>query len=685
MHLRYLLIGLLCLVLGPDGFGQLNCEEPVTHLISEIQGTGLSSPFAENNVRVRGVVVGDFQAELGGFFLQEEADDQDEDQQTSEGIFVFQGNNPPIEVDFGDIVVVEATVREFAGLTELVDVQVAHCEQTEQPIPTLVHNWSNTPDIAERYEGMLVRFPDTFTVTGLRNLNNFGELDLSLTGRQWQFTEQFAPDRQVMAYEAEQRAQRLLLDDRRNGADRRPVFHLENNPLLRAGATTSDLIGILDYGFGHYRLRPLDAVAFTAANPLPRAQPLDTGNLRLATFNLGNYFNGNGAGGGFGGRGAQNAAEFTRQTEKVVSAILGLDAHIIGVQEVENDYFQGEQSAIDDLVDALNERAPQGHTYDYIRAGGSIGADVIAVGLIYRADRVSTVGDPAVLNTPPIVFQIDPANRAPLAQRFAVDGEQLLVVVNHFKSKAPSNYGFGDDPLDDDRGDGQSYWNHLRSRAAEALVDWVDELTAEESEPRVAILGDLNAYSEEDPLRMLEDAGYLDLLSGSYTIDFRGFWGMLDHILVSPALAGEFLTATVWHINADESDIKAYTSDDPVWLDQSATRSSDHDPLIAAFDLGSRVTSVTRLPSSAAWELLLPPASPLTGDAKWTVRSSRPVDFVLEVFDASGRQLFQRRQQGGPGETTWTILKAEFPVGGILFWRLRDEEGHQLSGKVFSP
>lgn len=667
---------------------QLNCGEPVTHLISELQGEGEASPFINNNVRVKGVVVGDFQGEnlLGGFYLQEEAADQDDNPFTSEGIFVYEGGAPVLDVSLGQVVVVEATVEEFNGLTELVDVQVAFCDQTEQPVPKIIRDWENTEAFAERFEGMLVHFPDSLFITNLGDVDRFGELELTFSAdRQFQYTERNAPGGGAQDYEEEQKRQRLLLDDRKNGSNQRPVYHLENNPLLRAGNWTVDLIGVMDYGFSQYRLRPIEPVIFSGLS-FPRGAPLDTGNVRVASFNLENYFNGNGEGGGFSGsRGAQNQAAFNLQTQKLVAAIRGLDASIIGIQEVENDYFQDDLSAIATLVDALNEGAVSGETYAYIAPGPSVGSDVIAVGIIYRSDRVTPIGEPAILSDPPVVFLLDATNRSPLAQTFLVEGEQLTVVVNHFKSKGSSGYDtrFNADPLDDDLGDGQGYWNRMRTRGAEAVVNWVDELTADTPNPRVVILGDLNAYSEEDPVRVFEQAGYTKVLEGTYTIDFMGFWGMLDHILISPALTNEFLAAATWPVNADEADIKAYDSDEQGFVEANAIRSSDHDPLVAAFQIDGPVTSTIKQQQMASWQVVQAPQNPaLSSTLEWTIEAAEEASLMLEAFDVGGRLLHRSSQQLLPGRTTVRLEAAPWLHRGVVIWRLSDPNGSFQTGQV---
>ena len=65
-----------------------------------------------------------------------------------------------------------------------------------------------------------------------------------------------------------------------------------------------------------------------------------------------NYFNGDGVGGGFPtSRGADTPSEFTRQRDKTIAAIVAIDADVVGLMEIENDYDDGSLSAIADLVD----------------------------------------------------------------------------------------------------------------------------------------------------------------------------------------------------------------------------------------------------------------------------------------------------------------------------------------------
>ncbi|MEZ4615096.1 MAG: hypothetical protein R2867_06210 [Caldilineaceae bacterium] len=201
------------------------------------------------------------------------------------------------------------------------------------------------------------------------------------------------------------------------------------------------------------------------------------GLLKVTGFNVLNYFNGDGVGGGFPTtRGAKSAAEFERQRAKIIAALRMLDADVVGLMEIENDGY-GPTSALQDLVNGLNEAiAATGAdgTYALIDPGVTpLGADEIAVGIIYNTATVTPTGGAATLATG--AFDQDLADfgrsRQPLAQTFSdANGERFTLVVNHFKSKRPS----GDpDENNIDRGDGAGSWNGRRTAAARDLIAWL--------------------------------------------------------------------------------------------------------------------------------------------------------------------------------------------------------------------
>ena len=191
---------------------------------------------------------------------------------------------------------------------------------------------------------------------------------------------------------------RIVLDDGDNQQDIDPVPYpqggLSASNTLRVGDTLPGLSGVMDYRFATYRIQPVGPISFNHTNPRTPAPPAVGGNLKVASFNVLNFFNGNGSGldGAAGGfptsRGANNLFEFNRQMAKEVSALKAMNADVFGLMEMEND--SGPSSAIAELVANLNAAVGAG-TYAYIDTG-VIGTDEIKVALIYKPAVVTPVG-----------------------------------------------------------------------------------------------------------------------------------------------------------------------------------------------------------------------------------------------------------------------------------------------------
>lgn len=589
---------------GDDGGVALGqCGDPAT-LISSVQGTGAASPVAGERHEIEAVVVGDFQdtdTGLGGFFLQEEDSDQDGLDTSSEGLFVYD-NGFGVDVNVGDLVRVGGQVTEYYDFTELNQVDgVSVCGSGHSVTAAQLSLPFASADHPERYEGMLAQFSQTLTVSDNYNLGRYGELGLS-AGRLYTPTSIAEPGAAALAQQAANDRNRIRLDDGSTVQNPEPVPYpapgLGADNSLRAGATVTGLRGVIGYGFGAYRVQPVETPQFAAANPRTASPALPgEGSLRVASFNVLNYFNGSGSfngdgnGGGFPtARGADTLEEFQRQRDKIIPAILGTGADIVGLMEIENDGY-GSDSAIQDLVDGLNAAAGS-QRYAFVAPDlAQLGTDRVAVGMIYRSDRVQPLGNAATLDG----YPFDYGNRQPLLQSFTelASGESLAVVVNHLRSKGSCP---NDGSLNDDQGDGQGCWNQIRIQAADALAEWIAADPADTGVERVLLLGDLNSYAKENPITTLKDAGYTDLLaqfggSGAYSYIYRGQAGYLDHALANAALAPLVTGAADWHINADEPRALDYNTEYKSQEQQDSLysagpyRASDHDPVVVELDL----------------------------------------------------------------------------------------------------
>ena len=585
----------------------------------EIQGSGASTPLRGVH-STKGVVVGDYETAtgLGGFYLRDL--EGDGDPATSDAVFIF--NDYQDEVELGDVVLARGFVSERFGQTQLSAFgdAVEICGNGASVEPTPVAMPFDGEADKERYEGMLVALPDALTVTETYFLGRFGEVALSSDGRLPQPTNVVEPGVEANELQAWNDRNMILLDDGTNAENPDPILfgrggeELTAKNTLRSGDLARDVVGVMTYTWGGsssspnaFRVHPVGALGgsydFEAVNERPAAPDEVGGDLRVASFNVLNYFNTfRGCTGGVGGqsmdcRGADNQAELDRQADKIVAALEGLDADVVGLIEIENDGY-GPDSAIADLTQRLNAGAPEEDVYEYVDAdaetGGAnvLGTDAIKVGLLYKPAAVEMVGQTAVLNSEEFETGGDsePRNRPALAQAFEdTDGGRFTVVVNHLKSKGSACEA-------PDTGAGQANCNEVRVRAAQLLAEWLATDPTASGDTDVLIVGDLNSYAKEDPIDVLKEAGYKDLVrryegKDAYSYVFDGQWGYLDHALASPHLARQVTGATTWHINADEPSALDYDTSyksaraDEVLYAPDAYRSSDHDPVLVGLDL----------------------------------------------------------------------------------------------------
>lgn len=560
-----------------------------------IQGSGSASALDGSIVTTEGLVTGDFQGndQLKGFYIQDTLGD--DNSATSDGIFIL---NNTYGVNVGDYVRLTGEVDEFFNLTEVKNLSSLTIVNSgnELMMPVAI----NLPVAAigdyEKYEGMIVSFPQTLTVTETFTLGRFGEVSLSVDGRLFNPTNFIDPNDNpasgtssngtsnlaaVLAQQDLNNRRRILLDDGSNVQNPAIVPYIDaNDKTLRSGGTLANLTGVMDYAFSSYRIHPTQSPVFNYA-PRPAVPTVGLSNVKVANFNVLNYFNGDGMGGGFPTpRGANTPAEFTRQRNKIIQAISQLNADVIGLMEIEND-GDGPNSAIADLVNGLNAATAAG-TYSYIMdpsgANGNPGTDAIKQAIIYKTSIVTPSGL--------AVADMNPAhNRPPVAQTFTLNsnGEKFTVVINHFKSKSCT----GAAGLDLDQNDGQSCYNNSRKLQSSALLSFISNLQTSSGDEDVITIGDYNAYGEEDPMDILIAGGLKNVLTDTYSYVFNGQSGSLDHALVTNTLISNVTGAEKWHINSDEPIIKDYNQEfnQTYVYSPDAYRSSDHDPVLVGLNL----------------------------------------------------------------------------------------------------
>ncbi|MBT8087456.1 MAG: ExeM/NucH family extracellular endonuclease, partial [Gammaproteobacteria bacterium] len=446
------------------------------------------------------------------------------------------------------------------------------------------------------------RFPQPLSVSNLRALERFGAVSLSQGGRLYQFTNGNRPDQAAYSAYKESNARRSIeLDDGSRSENPASIRLLRagTNPdySIRAGDATSGVTGNLRYSRGSggdgaeaWRLMPTTEPVFDSLNPRPGA-PQTGGTLSVASFNVLNFFTTIDTGASNCGpqqidncRGADSTQELRRQLDKTSAALALMDADIVGLMELENNASESLQT----IVGAVNDRLGS-DVYSFIDTG-VIHDDAIKTGFIYKASTVAPFGNFALLDRSTDSRFNDSRNRPALAQSFRATGNDavLTVVVNHLKSKGSSCDADGDPNI----GDGQGNCNQTRTNAAIAIADWIKADPMGSGDPDFLVIGDLNAYMQEDPLQALQDGGLTNLIAGGnepYSFVFDKQAGALDHALATESLVPQVVAAEEWHINADEPLLFDYNLEhgrDPALFDGDAPyRASDHDPVIIGLQL----------------------------------------------------------------------------------------------------
>ncbi len=606
--------------------------------IHQIQGSATASTLTGQTVLTQGIVTAVYPG-FRGFYIQTPDAGIDSDPATSEGLFVFMGATPiPASVVVGNLVSVFGSVAEFPtatpqppSVTQLAVTNPANINvlATAQPLPApiAVTLPLTSTTALERFEGMRVIFSQALTVTGNFTLGRFGEVVLSSDGRlinpsnQIDLNDPTASDNSIngtgnlaaitSALDAN-RLNQVTLDDATSTQNVDPTpFGLSASNTLRAGSSVTGLIGIVNQISQGYRILsdPDNLPNFTRA-PRPLTPPAVGGTLKAAGFNVLNYFNGNGtnvdlAAGGFPTpRGANNLPEFNRQRAKVIAAIDQLNADVVGVIEMENDGDTA-TSALPDLLGGLsaaNGTAQWGSIALPPGWGTFPGStDAITTRLIYKNSNVEPVGAPLFCNDASFGNA-----RAPLAQVFRsrATGGKVIVSINHFKSKSCGTGTGAASGLEADQNDGQGCWAPSRLAQAQALVACVAQWQASAGESRALLLGDFNAYEQENAIDAFRAAGLVTLINNSYSFVFDNASGSLDHAIATPQLVSQVTGAEKWHINADEPISLDYNTEFKSVSQQTSLyapdpfRSSDHDPALVGMTLVSdpalvTITSVT--------------------------------------------------------------------------------------------
>ena len=489
-----------------------------------------------------------------------------------------------------------------------------------------------------------------------------------------------SPEAAAVAADNEERA--VTLDDGSSSnyttgatADLPVPWLTPTNPIRVGSAASLHAPVILDFQFARVAVpahRAGDRRGLRTSRPSRTPGPQDTdgpqpvgGDLKLATFNVLNYFNTTGvdyvAGGGSctyfsdrdgdpvttddcgptGPRGAAEAEDLERQQAKIVAAINTLDADIVSLEEIENSVMLGEprDDALGALVTALN--ADAGSTRwafvpspDASELPPVADQDVIRTAFIYNPDTVETIGTSDVLAGDPNFSNA----REPLAQAFKPAG-------------AADDAGFAVDrqPLQVEgqqhpASDRQRQRGHRQRRGR----------LQRRPHPAGAVAGDVRGRVRGQPrawrrcswpvtstptarrtrMQVLYDAGFTGIESdteGEATYSFDGLYGSLDHVLANDAALADVTGADIWNINSVESVAFEYSRHNNNVTDFYAPdvfRASDHNPEIIGIDVPRTPSRCRRRPRRRSQRI---PVRHEVGQVEVQVDSASPITGTVEV------------------------------------------------------
>ncbi len=592
----------------------INAQGATAVPIYTIQGTGATSSYVNQQVETTGIVTAVFNqpGKIGGFFIQDEGGDNNSS--TSDGIFV---SNTSTSVQAGDKVRVTGTVSENNGRTQLSSVTINEVISKNNALPVLEMIFPDDfSGIWENYEGMLIKFDQTLYVSSATNVLRYGELTLT-SPRAFTPTNQYVYGSPEYMNLFIKNSYKILLDDASTQTNPSPNMYVDATGGFRTGQRTDGLLAVVDQQpDSKYVVYPAVMPAFYG-NPRPTIpQSLGNYNVKVCGANL-EYYIVQDWDGDFG---PANATEFAKQRSKILDALFTIDADVYGLCEIQ----QG-QAALSDIVSGLNVLAGSAK-YAYINDGSTVNGTYIKVGYVYRKDRVQPVGSLSNLNYP-----TNSVLNRKKAQAFQLlsNGEKFIFSINHFKAKTSSSYVR---PPDVNADYGEGTYNYYRTQEATALVSFLNTCKSTYDDEDILIMGDLNSYAKEQPVRTLIAAGYIDQLirfqnDTAYSYSYNNLAGSLDHALASPSMSAQITGAAPFHINADELYAFEYGG---FLYAPNMYRCSDHDPIVVGLSLGQH---------SSAKETVANRIKIYPNPAKNIVMVSDAENSQIEIIDLTGRKL----------------------------------------------
>ncbi len=595
--------------------------------IAEVQGDKAKSPVEGQQVKVKGVVTA---INHNGIFIQTPDDKVDNNPATSEGLYVFLGQNAAFSGSIGDLVEATGTVQEFMPRTEKYGFTITELGRAEvkvvgskSPLPvpivlTAADMPGNNLNALEKFEGMRVK-ADSLSVTQATGGSAPDERDkyqtksdgvffATLTGIPRPVRE---PGVDIFIMQGQNlpkttpwfdtNPEMIRVDtDAQNGA--KPL-------IVTAGATVKNVVGVLDYSYRRYTLL-VDASSTPVVEgnrtyvPVSAAGPRE---LTIGAFNIENFFDDE-----------QNSDDvqkeavlpkdfFQKRLNKASLAIRLVLAlpDVLGVEEVENLKVLKKLAAKINS-DAVAAGLPDPKYEAYLEEGNDPRG--IDSGFLVKSTKVKVLetrqlakneelkfegrGGDKLFDRPPFMIRVQAIDAS------STDPLSLTAIVNHLKS-----YGGIDDAKDGLR------VQTKRAQEADWLASFVAERAKADPNERVLVCGDFNAFVVNDGYNDLigtligtpdqsvvmpgkkVETGLIDLAmlkalpaADRYSYVYDGSSQVLDHVLINKKLGERLIKFGYARVDADYP---------VVWSDDGTRpeRLSDHDAPVAFFSLDPRKAS----------------------------------------------------------------------------------------------
>lgn len=378
----------------------------------------------------------------------------------------------------------------------------------------------------------------------------------------------------------------ILLSEKDYNPEKITIDFNDETFVAKAGDSfKGNVVGVLGYGFGNYRL-------WTEKANLPELVQGDTApeetwitnsedKLTVAGYNMENFS---------ADPNHTSNEKAARLGESFVKNLNSPDiVSLIEVQDNDGPITSGNTDATQSyerLIAAIKAAGGPAYKFtdiapEYNKDGGEPGGN-IRVGFLYNPERVSLAEAPKgsttqdtewidgelALNPGRIQPFAMPGTRKPLAAQFDFKGEKVVVIAAHLNSKGGDQGLFGKNqpPV---LGSVEE-----RIKLATAINEFIEEGQVQDPDLNVVVTGDMNDFEFTPALQALKGDNLVNKvedvpLEDRYSYYYQGNSQVLDHILVTKNLADQTELDMV-HINS-------------MFMYEHG-HASDHDPVLAQIE-----------------------------------------------------------------------------------------------------